>query len=837
MLRQILTLATFLVMTACEDTSRNSGEKVPLSTHRTSSHADNSRPLQVSAANYRSAEQWLRGNVTKLVRNLTVQPHWIGDTDTFWYLAEIPGGKRFTIVDAPTGVKRPAFDHLAVAAAMRAAGVNETEASNLPFSVFSFQDNGRAIVFAVGETRYRCVLQPVECTVSRKDALPSSLLLSPDGRLGVRTDGGNLVLTDLETGAERPLTADGEPHFGYGIYYGNWKARSVPRARAGGDGNFPPMETYWAGDSRHLLATRLDERHVEEYYFLETAPLGGSFRPILHTARIPLTGEEPAKMDWFVIDAESGLKVRIDLPYKKLFHVHQDMLAVRKHWWSEDYSRLYLLAWGDRIESARLYEVDVGTGKAQEVLAEEMRPRMDTNSTSYNPPNVFVIDNGKQAIWFSQRSGWGHLYRYDLHTGQLLNPITSGEWLVRDIIYVDEHGRQLFFTGSGRESGDPYYRYLYRVNFDGTDLTLLSPEKADHMIDSPYHNIMARPGSGSFETVSPSGDYVIYGYSTVTEPPRWVIRRAVDGGLIAEFEHADASELYATGWRDPEPFVAKADDGVTDVCGLMYLPADLHPEGNYPVIDSQYASPLTAVVPHNFNAAIAGPPGIYTPASLTALGFVSVVIDARGTTFRDRAFSHHSWQNLNQIGLYDHIAAIKQLASERKWMDLERVGIQGSSYGGFATLRGMLEYPEFYRVGVAAVPVASVSAMYPDYHMEAYHGEAIYADGTALRPSPDARPVNYLNNDASLQADKLVGDLLILMGELDENVLPANTLQLIDTLVREDIDFDMYYFPNRPHHLGSPFAIRKSWDYFVENLMGREAPKYRMTIKDTVWQQ
>ncbi len=794
-------------------------------------------PLEVTAEQYRKAEQWQRENVARLVKNLSVSPRWMDDSDAFWYLADTDDGKQFVRVDAASGAKTPLFDHAALAGALQAAGVEEVDARELPFASFTFENDGSAIAFSVEKAEYRCELQPASCKKVAKKPIPGGILVAPDGTRGVRTEGGNLYRVDLQTGEQTPLTHDGEAHFGYGLYYGNWKADVVPRERAGGVSEFPPLESHWAGNSRHLLATRLDERHVQNYYFLETAPNDGSFRPILHTARIPLTGEQPAGMDWFVVDAELGTSKRIDLPYDKLFHVHQDMLAIRKHWWSDDYSRLYLLAWGDLIKSAHLYEVDVATGKAREVLAEEMHPRMDTNSSSYNPPNVAVINDGEQAIWFSQRSGWGHLYLYDLQSGKLLNAITQGDWLVRDIIHVDEENRRLYFTGAGREGGNPYYRYLYRVDLDGSNLTLLSPEPADHLIESPYNDVLVAAGAGANAAVSPSGNYVAYSYSTVSEPPRSVIRRTDDGGLVAEFEAADASALYAAGWRNPEPFTVKAEDGSTDIHGLMYLPPNVDPDGKYPVIDSQYASPLWAVVPHNFATALMGPSGMYTPAGLSELGFVSVVIDARGTTFRDRAFSHHSWKNLNQIGLFDHIAALRQLAATRPWLDLDRVGIHGSSYGGFTTLRAMLEYPDFFKVGVAGVAVASFSPMYPDYHWESFHGEAIYSDETDRRPTPDARPVNYQNNDAVLQSGNLKGDLLLMLGELDENVFPATTLQFIDSLIRQDIDFDMYYFPNRPHHLASPFAMRKAWDYFVEHLLGAEPPKYRMTLKDKVWQE
>jgi len=238
---------------------------------------------------------------------------------------------------------------------------------------------------------------------------------------------------------------------------------------------------------------------------------------------------------------------------------------------------------------------------------------------------------------------------------------------------------------------------------------------------------------------------------------------------------------------------------------------------------------LTAVVPHDFPASLRGVPAAVRTASLTELGFVAVAVDARGTTFRNRAFSHHSWQNLNQIGLYDHIAVIRQLAEDRPWMDLDRIGIHGGSYGGFTAFRAMLEYPEFYKVGISNAGMGNLQTMYPDYHWEAFHGEAYYEDESLLRPTPASKPVNYMNNDVTEQASRLEGDLLIMLGELDENVLPATTLALVAELVREDKDFDMVYLPNRPHRFNSPWAVRRMWDHFVEHLHGTEPPDYKMT--------
>ena len=802
---------------------------------------------EITAEDYARAERWVvpfDATTNPRVRNLLPEVHWIGEEDRFWYLRETEQGHEFTEVDAATGNKRAAFDHAAVAEALLESGLADSDeeaaeadagaeagaqidANKLPFTEFSFEEDRRAIEFAIDERLVRCTLtKPVGCAPG-EDPLPEpGLLVSPDERLAVYTEATNLHLLDLATGKRTALTDDGEPNNGYGLYYGNWKASYIPRSRSGE--RQVPMETEWSPDSKKLLATRLDDRHVAVYPFVETAPDDGTHRPKYYLPRIPLTGEKPALLTWSVIDVAAGTQVFLDLPYEKLFHLHQDMTALRKVWWSEDGKLLRALAWADNLSGAYLFEIDLATGKPRVVIEERATPRFDTNSTSYNPPNVEVVDDGAEVIWFSMRDGWGHLYLYDGATGELKNRITGGDWLVRDIIEVDAERRLIYFTGSGREPGNPYYRYLYRVGFDGKNLRLLSPEHGDHLIASPYNDVLAFDGASARPPVSPSGDYVAYSHSRPTVPTRSVIRRTADASLVAEFEAADATALYEAGWRDLEEVVVKAADGVTDLYGVLHKPADFDPEARYPVIDSQYASPLTAVVPRNFSQALKPVPGKTPQMSLTELGFAVVSVDARGTTYRSRDFSHHSWKNLNRIGLDDHVAAIRQLAAERPWMDIDRVGIHGASYGGFTAFRAMWEFPDFFKVGISNVGVGSLHNMYPDYHWEAFHGQALYANETRYYDDPTETPVNYRDNDSLIQAENLKGKLLIMLGELDENVLPATTLQLVHRLIELDKDFDMVYAPNRAHGLEGRHFLRRMWNYFVEHLHGQEPPAYRM---------
>jgi dipeptidyl aminopeptidase/acylaminoacyl peptidase len=403
--------------------------------------------------------------------------------------------------------------------------------------------------------------------------------------------------------------------------------------------------------------------------------------------------------------------------------------------------------------------------------------------------------------------------------------MTRGDWLLRDIISVDEARRRIYFTGGGREGGNPYYRYLYRVNFDGSALTLLSPEHADHMLTSPYNDVLAIDGAQGYQVVSPSGAYVLYNYSTPGQPPVTVIRSTVDGHLVATVEHADASALFAAGYRPPEEFVVKAADGTTDLWGALYKPANFDSTRRYPVLDVEYASPLTAVVPRNFVQALTGPSSPSAPSAYASLGLIAVVIDARGTTYRSRAFLHATYGKLNVNGLDDHVAAIRELGRRYAYLDTGNVGVIGRSFGGWSATRAMLEFPDFFRVGVAGAPPSSQQNMYLDYHETAMQGRPVYSDGSEIRPSPSEVPRNYAALDGRQQANRLKGHLLLIMGELDENVMPGSPLQFMDALMKANKDFDLIYLPNQNHYFtGNPYVTRRVWDYLVTELVGAVPP-------------
>jgi hypothetical protein len=392
-----------------------------------------SKPI-VTVEHYELAETRMRHNIFRMVKNLFVVPHWIGQTDRFWYARQTAQGIEYVIVDAATGDRHPAFNHEVLARVLSTPDA-PVGPENLGISELDFDDASQLISFDWRGNRYRIDWEREAVEETEPDA-PEGFIVSPDKRYGLGGQDGNLVLRDLESGEEVQLTTDGTPDNGYGVYYGNWKAAYIPRLRSGQ--RQPPLGCSWAPDSRHILALKLDQSHVAPYPFLETVPDDGTFRPKVHLPRIPLTGEEPAKSEWYILDIEQRTRQKLLLPYEDLFHVHQDMLAIRKVQWSSDCQRLYAVTWGDNLASAQLFDVDGASGSARVVVQDRIGPRTDLNTTSYNPPNVYVVGDCDEVIWFSQRDGWGHLYLYDGRTGDLKNQITNGPWLVRDLIHVDE---------------------------------------------------------------------------------------------------------------------------------------------------------------------------------------------------------------------------------------------------------------------------------------------------------------------------------------------------------------------------------------------------------------
>ncbi|PYO08747.1 MAG: S9 family peptidase, partial [Gemmatimonadetes bacterium] len=399
-----------------------------------------------------------------------------------------------------------------------------------------------------------------------------------------------------------------------------------------------------------------------------------------------------------------------------------------------------------------------------------------------------------EVIWFSERDDWGQLYLYDLTTGQLKSKITSGEGNVAQLRRVDETSRTIWFVGNGKERGrDPYFRQFYKIRIDGTGLTLLTPEDADHEI-----------------ALAPSGQYFVDTYSKPDTPPVTVLRD-LDGKTIVTLETADVSRLRATGWKPPMSITVKARDGKTDLYGLLYLPTNLDRGKKYPIVNHIYPGPQTGSV---------GGRG-FSPArgdaqALAELGFVVVEIDGMGTPWRSKSFHDAYYGKMGDNTLPDQVAGMKELAQHYPWIDINRAGIYGHSGGGFAAADAMFRYPDFFKVGISEAGNHD-QREYEDDWGERYQG--------LLARTPDASD-SYAPEANQLLAKNLKGKLLLAHGTMDDNVPPYNTLLVVNELIKANKDFDLILLPNRTHGFGNEaYMVRRRWDYFVKYLLGAEPPR------------
>lgn len=756
-------------------------------------------PTPVMAEAYARAERFLRWNASRFVRNAHPEHHWMNGRDRFWYARESGDGTEISIVDAATGARRLAFDSKRIAAGLtRATGV-QVDDQRLRFTDLSFADDERAIRFLWRGREWRCVLENAVCAGSALPASRPGELVSPDGKLAAFVRDYDLWVRSIDDGQERRLTTDGHEHYAYGSLGEAFKFVTFRR-----QGVVLPPVAAWSPDSKRLVVQRTDEREVGELHLVQSSPDSGSARPVEYSFRSALPGDEHVqRAELYILDVTTGSRIAVQ--HAPLIVSNISALASGQVWWSHDGQQVYLLP--DDTASARgkrqeLLAVSGSTGMVKTLIVEES----DT-FVNAGPSVVSTLSSGA-IIWYSERDGWGHLYRYD-RNGRLINRITSGEWQVREIVRVDEPGRRIYFTAGGREPDrNPYLRHLYSVKFDGSGLRLLTPEDGDHRIvrasSNPIDPSAPKPEQLSF---SPSGRFFVDTYSRVDLPPTTVVRDA-GGRLISTIERADISALQAGGFRAPESFSVLAADGATRLYGVLYRPSNFDPGRRYPVLDAIYPGPQRIGTYHGFMDALFS---VSDMQCLAELGFIVVTMDARGTPLRSKAFLDYTYGRMGRAGLEDHVAALKQLASRYPYIDLDRAGIYGHSAGGFAAARAIFTYPDFFKVAVASSGTHNLQTYYPGW------------GGTFQGPYTRE---SYAEADNNLVAANLKGKLLLMHGELDDNVNPALTMQLVAALIRANRDFDMLIVPNAGHLFegSEAYFARRRWDYFVEHLAGATPP-------------
>jgi dipeptidyl-peptidase 4 len=751
---------------------------------------------------YERAESYLPWNAELKISNVIENLKWIEGTDDFWYKVITSHGHKFIRVNSVEGTRGEAFDHSKLAASLGRISESYFEASNLPIVDLSWTTNDEKIRFVLNGSAYECDLDTYEC---RETGASSSNrideLLSPDGSKVAFVRNDNLWIRTVESGEEFALTTDGEPRYGYALpvmtplieaglakpdYFQFQVDQLIPCA-------------IWSPDSSRILTHRLDQRNVGEYHLVQSVPTDGSIRQKHFGFPYPLPGDENVPTAELVIcDVENRETRRVsDLTLDVLFFGsplkrEKDEMRSPYAWWSSSSDRVFILKKHRGFTRMSLHAIDASRGSSTEILNESSSTPIDPHLTSAGPPNVRTISDGELILWFSQATGWGHLYIVDGKTGENVRQLTDGDWAVADVKHVDENDRFVYFTAVGKEDDrDPYEEYLYRVSFDGGDPDLLTPEQGDH-----------KP------QFSPSRRYFVDTVSSLSNPPQVALYSA-SGNRVLDLESADISRLTEDGWSAPERFSVKARDGRTDVYGVIFRPTNFDPADCYPVIDSIYAGPQVNQAPVSFGDMSRGrrSSNFWQAQAIAELGFIVVMVDGIGMPYRSKAFHDRSYQNLGDGGIPDHVVAIQSLARTYPYMDISRVGIFGHSGGGYASCRAMMTFPDFFKVAVSTA---------------GNHDDPTYAAGWTERYMGLPVGDHYFDQSNRAGAENLKGKLLLIHGEMDENVHPVCTLVVVDELIKANKDFDMLIMPNRTHACtDDPYFIRKRWDYFVQHLLNQ----------------
>ena len=774
-----------------------------------------------------------------------VYPVWFSDSVRFYYEANGSGADRGTLylVDPRARTRRPLIDNGRVAASLSAAADTSIDSHKLPAATLVNGD--RALQFDIRGKSYWCPLDAPQCVVAdsaqlmvrRKAKGPTWASRSPNGEWDAFVWNYNVYvrparLTDADAvawrartrapvrdGCDAPtmpgplpprdsvplpsgsiaLTTDGTTSWGYGLYRFGLEVARVELER------FTPAtgDVVWSPDSKKLLVQRDDLRGVRIYPLYSSS----TNQPVDHSYFYAAPGDSlTLRYNFYVLDVANRAAKKIEgAPIGALN-------APDEARWGKTSDELYVVSSTRSLKSVQLAVVDLTTGRSHTIVRDTAATFVDLNPTDWA-----VANGGEDIFWVSERDGWGHLYRY-ARDGTLKNQVERGSYKVNGIVRVDSARKQIYFTAWGKEAGSPHYAYLYRVGFDGGGLTLLTPEPGNHTI-----------------RLVPRAQYFIDTYSQIATPPVTVVRDA-DGKVVMELARGDAAPLRAIGWTPAQEFTVKARDGKTDLWGILHKPSTFDPRRRYPIVSYIYPGPQRGSVG---DWVFKGPDWVlgtsvetrtdkFVPTrnlgeegmrrALAELGFIVIQLDALGSSpQRSKAFEDFFYGHVGDNGLPDHVAAIRQLAAKYPWIDTTRVGIVGHSGGGYSAAAGMLYFPDFFKVGVAGSGNHDFR-VYGWYWGEKYQGP--------YKKIGDSD--NYEAEANYKYAANLKGKLLLMTGDMDCNNPPAETLRLVDALEKAGKDFDMLIVTDAGHQR-STYAIRRSWDYFVRNLLGAEPPKeYRM---------
>jgi dipeptidyl-peptidase-4 len=781
---------------------------------------------QVTKANYAAAARFSPKKIDRLVFSTSVEPHWLKHSDRFWYAFETPAGKNWYIVDPARAEKRLLFNNEKLAAQLTTIVRDPMDAQHLAIDSMRFVRDENWIQFEVKSTeeieRRDTTVKKGTPPVKEKKVYyfeyninngqlvqlpdfkkPKRNLrwasISPDGQtvLFMRNynlfwmDRANydkaLVKEDDSTIVDHQITKDGVEYFAYGSD-GNENNIDKEKNR----NKRKPSFVYWSPDSKHFAMVRSDNRAVKELWVLNsvTEP-----RPTLETYKYAMPGEVNQPIQYVLLfdNASKSSKELAIKQYKDqdigLYSAQQLQSARDDDWrplvWLGGNDRLYFTRTSRDLKRIDLCTVDINTGDVKTIVPERLNTYVETRRPG-------LIDGGRELIQWSERDGWAHLYLYS-GDGTLKNQITSGSYHVENILGVDEKRRVVYFSANGREPGeDPYYHHMYRVNFDGSGLRLLN--------NGDYEHEMSLNDNESF---------FVDNFSRVNAAPKAMLYNG-EGRKIMDLESTDMTSLMSAGYRYPRVFKVKADDGITDLYGVMYLPFNFDSTKKYAVIDYEYPGPQVEGVNQNWSR------GMDRKERLAQLGFVVVTVGNRGGhPSRSKWYHNFGYGNLRDYGLADQKGAIEQLADRYPFLDIDRVGIHGHSGGGFMSTAAMLVYPDFFKVAVSSSGNHD-NSIYNRWWSEKHHGvkEQVGEKG-------DTSFLYAIEKNADL-AKNLKGHLMLSTGDIDNNVHPANTIRMANALIKANKRFDLVILPGQRHGYAdmTEYFFWRMADYFTQYLMG-----------------
>ncbi|HEV2355071.1 MAG TPA: DPP IV N-terminal domain-containing protein, partial [Puia sp.] len=788
----------------------------------------------VTKANYQLAARFSPRKLEKLIFSTSVDPHWLKKSDRFWYVYETTEGKKWYIVDPAKAEKRPLFDNDKMAAAISRVVKDPFDAEHLGLDSLKFIRDENWIQFEVKSTEdveRKDTIKKKAATADRPEKKvyyfeynlldgtltelkdykkpkhkPAWANISPDSNTIVFGRHFNLYWMDRanyekalinendSTIVEHQLTTDGIEDYSY---HENGVVGGVGETNVDKEKNKDkrkPVQIFWSPDSRHFAMSRTDMRAVKDLWVINSI---AEPRPTLETYKYMMPGEKEAPVEHLLVfdltdhshrEISAGAFKDQDLaiwaapiPEKDR---DNDYRTVR---WLGTNSKFYFNRTSRDLKRIDVCDVTVGDSIANPLIKERLNTYVELR-------RLGLVDGGKELIEWSERDGWAHFYLYD-GTGKLENQITSGPWHCEDIVGIDDKRRILYFSANDRERGeDPYYLHLYKVNFDGSGLTLLNGGDFEHgMSMDDDHN------------------FFVDNYSRVNTVPRSVLYNNL-GHKIMDLETADLSALMNAGYKFPEPFKVKADDGITDLYGVMYKPFNFDSTKKYPIMEYVYPGPQTESVNKAFSRSMD------RTDRLAQLGMIVITVGNRGgNPARSKWYHNYGYGNLRDYGLADKKAAAEQLADRYPFIDINRVGIHGHSGGGFMSTAAMLVYPDFFKVAVSSSGNHD-NSIYNRWWSEKHHGVKEIVTGKS-----DTSFVYSIEKNPDI-AKNLKGHLMLSTGDIDDNVHPANTIRLANALIKADKRFDLVLLPGQRHGYGTmtEYFWWRMADYFSRWLIGDE---------------